>query len=43
MENRKQEIKTLQTNKKAYVNYEGLEDLEAGMSLEGTEVKSLRA
>ena len=43
MENRKQEIKTLQTNKKAYFNYEVLEDLEAGMSLAGTEVKSLRA
>ncbi|MCQ2411711.1 MAG: SsrA-binding protein SmpB [Sphaerochaetaceae bacterium] len=43
MENKKTEIKTLQTNKKAYFNYEVLEDLEAGMSLEGTEVKSLRA
>ena len=43
MENKKQEIKTLQTNKKAYFNYEVLEDLEAGMSLAGTEVKSLRA
>ncbi len=43
MENRKQEIKTLQTNRKAYFNYEVLEDLEAGMSLAGTEVKSLRA
>ena len=40
---KKTEIKTLQTNKKAYFNYEVLEDLEAGMSLEGTEVKSLRA
>ena len=43
MENRKQEIKTLQTNRKAYFNYEVLEDLEAGISLAGTEVKSLRA
>ena len=43
MENKKQEIKTLQTNRKAYFNYEVLEDLEAGMSLAGTEVKSLRA
>lgn len=43
MENRKTEIKTLQTNKKAYFNYEVIEDLEAGMSLEGTEVKSIRA
>lgn len=43
MENKKQEIKTLQTNKKAYFNYEVLEDLEAGISLAGTEVKSLRA
>lgn len=43
MDNKKTEIKTLQTNKKAYFNYEIIEDLEAGMSLEGTEVKSLRA
>ena len=43
MENKKQEIKTLQTNRKAYFNYEVLEDLEAGISLAGTEVKSLRA
>jgi SsrA-binding protein len=43
MENRKPEIKLLQTNKKAYFNYEVLEDLEAGMSLAGTEVKSIRA
>ncbi len=40
---KKNEIKILQTNKKAYFNYEVIEDLEAGMSLEGTEVKSLRA
>ena len=39
----KKEIKVLQTNKKAYFNYEIIEDLEAGISLEGTEVKSLRA
>lgn len=43
MENRKPEIKTLQTNRKAFFNYEVLEDLEAGISLEGTEVKSLRS
>ena len=43
MENKKPEIKTLQTNRKAFFNYEVLEDLEAGISLEGTEVKSLRA
>ena len=34
---------TSQVNKKAYFNYEVLEDLEAGISLEGTEVKSLRS
>ena len=39
----KREIKVLQTNKKAYFNYEVLEDLETGMSLAGTEVKSIRA
>ena len=43
MENRKPEVKVLQTNKKAFFNYEVLEDLEAGISLEGTEVKSLRS
>lgn len=41
MENTKKEIKTLQVNKKAYFNYSVLEDLEAGISLAGTEVKSL--
>ena len=39
----KREIKVLQTNKKAYFNYEILEDLEAGISLAGTEVKSIRS
>ena len=43
MEQKKTEIKTIQTNKKAYFNYEVLEDLETGMSLAGTEVKSIRA
>ena len=43
MENRKTEVKVLQTNKKAFFNYEVLEDLESGISLEGTEVKSLRS
>ena len=43
MEEKKKEIKTLQVNKKAYFNYSVLEDLEAGISLAGTEVKSLRA
>lgn len=37
------EIKVLQVNKKAFFNFEVLEDLEAGISLEGTEVKSLRS
>jgi len=32
----------VQTNKKAYFNYEVIEDLECGISLEGTEVKSIR-
>ena len=43
MEQKKTEIKTIQTNNKAYFNYEVLEDLETGMSLAGTEVKSIRA
>jgi SsrA-binding protein len=43
MEHKKSEIKTLQTNKKAYFNYEVLEDLEAGIALAGTEVKSIRS
>ena len=43
MENKKSEIKTLQTNKKAYFNYEIIEDLEAGIALAGTEVKSIRS
>lgn len=36
------DVKILQTNKKAYFNYEMLEDIEAGIALAGTEVKSLR-
>ncbi|MHC1693368.1 MAG: SsrA-binding protein SmpB [Sphaerochaetaceae bacterium] len=36
------EIKIVQTNKKAYFNYEILEDFEVGISLQGTEVKSIR-
>ena len=43
MEQKRNEIKVVQTNKKAYFNYEVLEDLEAGISLAGTEVKSIRA
>ncbi|MCH3916274.1 MAG: SsrA-binding protein SmpB [Spirochaetia bacterium] len=38
----KQDIKVLQRNKKAFFNYEILETLECGMSLSGTEVKSMR-
>ncbi len=34
--------KLIQKNKKAYFNYEILEELECGMSLQGTEVKSIR-
>ena len=36
------ETKSIQRNKKAYFNYEILEELEVGMELEGTEVKSVR-
>ncbi len=35
-------VKILQSNKKAYFNYEIIENIEAGVSLSGTEVKSLR-
>ena len=35
-------IKSIQKNKKAYFNYEILEELEVGISLVGTEVKSIR-
>ncbi|MDP2691215.1 MAG: SsrA-binding protein SmpB [bacterium] len=35
-------MKTLSTNKKAYFNYEVLEEILAGMKLEGREIKSLR-
>ncbi len=38
----KEQIKILQTNKKAYFNYEVLEDFECGIALQGTEVKSIR-
>ena len=39
----KEAIKILQTNRKAYFNYEIIEDFEAGIALVGTEVKSIRA
>ena len=35
-------IKLIQKNKKAYFNYEIIEELECGMALVGTEVKSIR-
>ncbi len=35
-------VKLIQKNKKAYFNYEILEELEVGIKLEGTEVKSIR-
>jgi SsrA-binding protein len=38
----KDQIKILQTNKKAYFNYEVVEDFECGIALVGTEVKSIR-
>lgn len=36
-------VKVLNTNKKAYFNYIVSDDIEAGISLEGTEVKSIRS
>ncbi|WP_320129251.1 SsrA-binding protein SmpB [uncultured Sphaerochaeta sp.] len=42
MKQDKNAFKPLQKNKKAYFNYEVLEDLECGIALVGTEVKSLR-
>lgn len=36
------DFKLIQKNKKAYFNYEMIEELECGMSLQGTEVKSIR-
>lgn len=38
----KNDYKLIQKNKKAYFNYEILEELECGVSLVGTEVKSVR-
>jgi SsrA-binding protein len=38
----KNSFKFLQKNKKAYFNYEIVEELECGVSLQGTEVKSIR-
>lgn len=35
-------FRLIQKNKKAYFNYEVLEELEVGIKLEGTEVKSIR-
>lgn len=43
MKNSKDHIKMLQKNRKAYFNYEVVEDLECGIALTGTEVKSIRA
>lgn len=40
---KKGQKKLLQRNKKAYFNYEVVEDLEVGIALVGTEVKSVRA
>jgi len=36
-------MKAVSVNKKAYFNFEILESLEAGIALEGSEVKSIRA
>ena len=38
----KEKFKLIQKNKKAYFNYEIIEELECGMALVGTEVKSVR-
>ena len=38
----KEKTKLIQKNKKAYFNYEMIEELECGLSLVGTEVKSIR-
>lgn len=38
----KEQVKILQKNKKAYFNYEVVEDFECGIALKGTEVKSVR-
>ncbi len=38
----KESFKVVQKNKKAYFNYEIIEELECGISLVGTEVKSIR-
>ena len=42
MKHDKSNYKLLQKNKKAYFNYEVIEDLECGIALVGTEVKSMR-
>ncbi|MXI86171.1 SsrA-binding protein SmpB [Sphaerochaeta halotolerans] len=42
MKQDRNKFKLLQKNKKAYFNYEVIEDLECGIALAGTEVKSLR-
>lgn len=39
----KDSYKLCQSNRKAYFNYEVIEDMECGISLVGTEVKSIRA
>ena len=42
MKQNKSTYKLLQKNRKAYFNYEVIEDLECGIALMGTEVKSIR-
>ena len=42
MKQDKHKFKPLQKNRKAYFNYEVIEDLECGIALVGTEVKSIR-
>jgi len=43
MEKKKSEVKIVATNRKAHHLYDILETFEAGIALQGTEVKSLRA
>jgi hypothetical protein len=43
MAKKPQEYRSVARNKKAYHSFEVLEELECGLSLKGTEVKSLRA
>ena len=43
MSEKKEEIKSILVNKKAFHNYEIIQKVEAGISLKGTEVKSIKS